>query len=50
MAYNGVPTDFIELDELTGGLHGDQMIVIAARRVGSRPGSGFARSALFTTR
>ena len=27
----GVPTDFIELDELTGGLHGGQMIVIAAR-------------------
>ena len=27
----GVPTDFIEFDELTGGLHGGQMIVIAAR-------------------
>ena len=43
----GVPTDFIEFDELTGGLHPGQMIVIAAR-----PGVGkstlaldFARSA-----
>ena len=37
----GVPTDFIELDELTGGLHGGQMIVIAAR-----PGVGKATLAL----
>ena len=27
----GVPTDFSELDELTGGLHPGQMIIIAAR-------------------
>ena len=27
----GVPTSFIEFDELTGGLHPGQMIVIAAR-------------------
>ena len=37
----GVPTDFIELDELTGGLHGGQMIVIAAR-----PGVGKSTMAL----
>ena len=37
----GVPTDFIELDELTGGLHGGQMIVIAAR-----PGVGKSTLAL----
>ncbi|OFQ32484.1 replicative DNA helicase [Rothia sp. HMSC072E10] len=37
----GVPTDFIELDELTGGLHGGQMIVIAAR-----PGGGKSTLAL----
>ncbi|MDO5749575.1 MAG: replicative DNA helicase [Rothia sp. (in: high G+C Gram-positive bacteria)] len=43
----GVPTDFAEFDDLTGGLHPGQMIVIAAR-----PGVGkstlaldFARSA-----
>ncbi len=27
----GVPTGFLELDELTNGLHGGQMIVVAAR-------------------
>ena len=37
----GVPTDFIELDELTGGLHGGQMVVIAAR-----PGVGKSTLAL----
>ena len=37
----GVPTDFIEFDELTGGLHGGQMIVIAAR-----PGVGKSSLAL----
>ena len=33
MACTVLPTDFIEFDELTGGLHGWQMIVIAARPV-----------------
>lgn len=37
----GVPTDFIEFDEMTGGLHGGQMIVIAAR-----PGVGKSTLAL----
>ena len=37
----GVPTDFIEFDELTGGLHGGQLIVIAAR-----PGVGKSTLAL----
>ena len=37
----GVPTDFIEFDELTGGLHGGQMIVIAVR-----PGVGKSTLAL----
>ena len=37
----GVPTDFIEFDELTSGLHGGQMIVIAAR-----PGVGKSTLAL----
>ena len=37
----GVPTDFIEFDELTGGLHGGQMIVVAAR-----PGVGKSTLAL----
>jgi replicative DNA helicase len=44
---NGVPTGFIDLDELTNGLHAGQMIIVAAR-----PGMGkstlaldFARSA-----
>ena len=37
----GVPADFIEFDELTGGLHGGQMIVIAAR-----PGVGKSTLAL----
>ena len=41
MAVYGVPTDFIEFDELTGGLHGGQMIVIAAR-----PGVGKSTLAL----
>ncbi|RAX24673.1 MULTISPECIES: replicative DNA helicase [Actinomyces] len=27
----GVPTGFVELDELLGGLHGGQMIIVAAR-------------------
>jgi replicative DNA helicase len=35
----GVPTGFTELDELTNGLHGGQMIVVAAR-----PGMGKALS------
>ena len=30
-ALTGVPTGFIELDELTGGLHPGQMIIVAAR-------------------
>ena len=37
----GVPTSFIEFDELTGGLHPGQMIVIAAR-----PGVGKSTLAL----
>ena len=37
----GVPTDFIEFEELTGGRHGGQMIVIAAR-----PGVGKSTLAL----
>lgn len=41
----GVPTDFIEFDELTGGLHGGQMIVIAAR-----PGVGKSTLALDVAR
>lgn len=28
---SGVPTGFIDLDELTNGLHGGQMIIVAAR-------------------
>ncbi len=36
-AMSGVPTGFVELDELTAGLHGGQMIIIAAR-----PGMGKA--------
>ncbi len=42
----GVPTGFIELDELTGGLHGGQMIILAARpAVGkSTLGLDFARA------
>src|SRR6185436_15814922 len=35
----GVPTGFVELDDLTNGLHAGQMIVIAAR-----PGMGKALS------
>lgn len=27
----GVPTGFTDLDNLTGGLHGGQMIIVAAR-------------------
>ena len=30
-AMAGVPTGFVELDELTNGLHGGQMIILAAR-------------------
>lgn len=30
-AMTGVPTGFVELDELTGGLHPGQMIIVAAR-------------------
>ena len=42
----GVPTGFYELDELTQGLHGGQMIVIAARpAVGKSTLLGFRRSA-----
>lgn len=43
----GVPTGFIDLDELTNGLHAGQMIIIAARPgVGkSTLGLDFARSA-----
>lgn len=37
----GVPTGFVELDELTTGLHGGQMIVVAAR-----PGHGKSTLAL----
>jgi replicative DNA helicase len=37
----GVPTGFIELDEITNGLHGGQMIIIAAR-----PGVGKSTLAL----
>ena len=37
----GVPTSFIEFDELTGGLHPGQMIVVAAR-----PGVGKSTLAL----
>ncbi|MVA75154.1 replicative DNA helicase [Auraticoccus sp. F435] len=42
----GVPTGFIELDELTGGLHAGQMIILAARpAVGkSTLGLDFARA------
>lgn len=42
----GVPTGFIELDELTNGLHGGQMVILAARpAVGkSTLGLDFARS------
>ncbi len=29
--FNGVPTGFVDLDELTNGLHGGQMIIVAAR-------------------
>ncbi|WP_231946605.1 replicative DNA helicase [Auraticoccus monumenti] len=42
----GVPTGFAELDDLTGGLHGGQMIILAARpAVGkSTLGLDFARA------
>ncbi len=42
----GVPTGFIELDELTNGLHGGQMVILAARpAVGkSTLGLDFARA------
>ena len=36
---SGVPTGFLELDELTNGLHSGQMIIVAAR-----PGVGKALS------
>ncbi|AWY94993.1 Replicative DNA helicase [Propionibacterium freudenreichii] len=44
---SGVPTGFIDLDELTNGLHGGQMIIVAARpAVGkSTLALDFARSA-----
>ncbi|MGA9746013.1 MAG: replicative DNA helicase [Nocardioides sp.] len=29
--FNGVPTGFMDLDELTNGLHGGQMVIVAAR-------------------
>ena len=43
----GVPTGFADLDELTNGLHGGQMIVVAARPAlgKSTLGLDFARSA-----
>ncbi|PFG65398.1 replicative DNA helicase [Propionibacteriaceae bacterium ES.041] len=42
----GVPTGFVELDELTNGLHGGQMVILAARpAVGkSTLGLDFARA------
>ena len=46
-AMSGVPTGFAELDELTNGLHGGQMVVLAARpAIGkSTLGLDIARSA-----
>jgi replicative DNA helicase len=46
-AISGVPTGFIDLDELTNGLHAGQMVIIAARPgVGkSTLGLDFARAA-----
>ena len=46
-AMSGVPTGFAELDELTNGLHGGQMVIVAARpAVGkSTIGLDIARSA-----
>lgn len=46
-AMAGVPTGFAELDELTNGLHGGQMVIVAARpAVGkSTIGLDFARAA-----
>ncbi|MDR0591833.1 MAG: replicative DNA helicase [Bifidobacteriaceae bacterium] len=43
----GVPTGFHELDRLTGGLHGGQMVIVAARpgKGKSTLGLDFARSA-----
>ncbi|AIT62061.1 replicative DNA helicase [Corynebacterium doosanense] len=38
---SGVPTGFIELDQLTNGLHGGQMVIVAAR-----PGVGKSTIAL----
>ena len=38
----GVPTGFVELDEVTNGLHPGQMIIIAAR-----PGVGKALDARY---
>jgi replicative DNA helicase len=38
---SGVPTGFVDLDELTGGLHPGQMIILAAR-----PGAGKSTLAL----
>ncbi|MCL2316276.1 MAG: replicative DNA helicase [Actinomycetia bacterium] len=46
-ALNGVPTGFVDLDELTNGLHPGQMVIVAARpSLGkSTLGLDFARSA-----
>ncbi|MFW6600415.1 replicative DNA helicase [Propionibacteriaceae bacterium Y2011] len=43
----GVPTGFVELDELTNGLHGGQMIIVAARPAMGKStlGLDFARAA-----
>ena len=38
---SGVPTGFVDLDELTGGLHPGQMVILAAR-----PGAGKSTLAL----
>src|SRR5699024_5945085 len=44
---SGVPSGFDEFDELTQGLHGGQMVVIAARPAGGKStlGLDFARAA-----
>ena len=38
-AYTGLPTGFRDLDDLTSGLQGGNLVIIAAR-----PGSGSPRS------
>ena len=42
---SGVPTGFADLDELTGGLHPGQMVILAAR-----PGAGKTTAAIDTAR